>query len=99
MIEVNAAYRFRTGYRVVVSPPAYFQGELQVGVRQPDIRLDPKSIRLDDNGLPFTYPGVAYLPVSLLSHKLVLKRDGEYSTFSEELIKVVPKKRKKRKKK
>jgi hypothetical protein len=98
-------YLFRSGFRIIVGEPEMHEGQLNVPVAQPYIRLtSPLSVRVNEDGTPFAYPGVAYLPVSLLSHKAVLNGSaqqdsfGSFDTFNLVTIKEVPKRNKKRRK-
>lgn len=95
-------YRFRSGFRVVTSEPVSYEGQMCVQVAQAYIRFtEPMTVRVNEDGTAYAYPGRAYLPLSLLSHEMELfgpPVDG-FRAYQQKLIKVVPKRKRPRRKK
>lgn len=86
-------FRFTSGIRVIVSKPKMFEGELQVKVAQPRITL-PDIIDIGEDGKPFRFPGVSWLPVSSITHQATIENKLLKWTLINTPLK---KKRKKRK--
>jgi hypothetical protein len=97
-------YRFRSGFRVVTSEPVSYEGQMCVQVAQAYIRFtEPMTVRVNEDGTAYAYPGRAYLPLSLLSHEMemigpvVHDHTGSFRAFQPKLIKVVPKRKRNKK--
>lgn len=102
--HIGGLYRFRSGIRVVTSDPVEYEGQMCVQVAQPLIRFtEPMTVKTNEDGTAYAYPGAAFLPLSLLSHEMKMigptAQDsmGFFRPFEPHLIKAVPKKRKTKK--
>jgi len=93
-------YRFKdAGIQYVLSEPYVFNGKTVVEVGQPFIRLgSPMMVRLDADE-KVKWSGIAYLEVSQATHVYNLGpvEDG-YRSMTPELVRVIPKKKRTRKK-
>ena len=102
--QIGGLYRFRSGIRIITSAPELYEGQLCVQVAQPYIRFtEPMTVKANEDGTAYAYPGRSHLPLSLLSHKMqmigptVHDHTGIFRAFSPKFVKIVPKKRKNKK--
>ena len=93
-------YRFKdAGIQVVLTEPYNFNGKIVVKTGQPFIRLgSPSMVRLNEDGT-VKWSGIAYIEVERATHVYHLGpvEDG-YCSITPQLVRVIPKKKRTRRK-